>query len=208
MRDGVRIESTSLLAVEGADEVGFFDALLQAMEITGVQVVDIGGKDKFKPEFRLFSAMEGFRRVARLGIVRDAESLPARSAFDSVCGVLGQHRLPIPTEPGIILAGSPRVGVFVMPDNLHPGMLEDLCLESVGEHPLKPCVDDFMAQVRPLLTPEDAAKFNEPKARVQAYLAARVPLTNVLGLAARKHFWNLDHAALKPLRAFLRELFQ
>jgi hypothetical protein len=52
MRDKVEIKSKSLLVVEGQDETNFFIALLKKMNIEGVQLLDIGGKDRFRPEMK------------------------------------------------------------------------------------------------------------------------------------------------------------
>ena len=54
-------------------------------------------------------------RLERDGYVtRDADTGMAQ-VFQSICTLLGNNRLPIAT--GQIAAGSPRVGVFVFPDN-------------------------------------------------------------------------------------------
>ena len=37
------ISSSKLLLVEGMDECNFFEALLKSLDITGIQVFDIGG---------------------------------------------------------------------------------------------------------------------------------------------------------------------
>ncbi len=78
MENKITIISNRLLAVEGKDECNFFKALLRHENINNIQVVDIGGKDKFKTEFPLLINTEGFSEVHRLGFVRDAEQNHAK----------------------------------------------------------------------------------------------------------------------------------
>lgn len=100
-----RIEQTRLLAVEGKDECNFFASLLAHLSIERVQVVDIGGKDKFSVELPLIMNMEGFGSVTAIGFVRDAEESAAKSAFDSICSMLKKNHLPIPSAMASIVSG-------------------------------------------------------------------------------------------------------
>nr|VFJ75878.1 MAG: hypothetical protein BECKFW1821C_GA0114237_10927 [Candidatus Kentron sp. FW] len=76
-----RITSDRLLLVEGKDEAVFFDEIFQHQDVTGVQIWDGGGEDKFKSTFHYLSGSDGFSKVRSLGIVRDAERNLANSAF-------------------------------------------------------------------------------------------------------------------------------
>lgn len=189
MREKVPIQSRLFLAVEGKDECSFFEALLKHMGIEGVQVYSVGGKDKFPGQIGYLKSAEGFERISRIGFVRDAEKNAAESAFDSVTGVLRKLNIPAPGKPGeITTTGSPRVGVFIMPDNAGKGMLEHLCLKTVEEERSYSCVEDYVQCFSEFLANDEKERLNEPKARVLAYLATRIPLVNSLGLAAQKGF--------------------
>ncbi|MCX7047888.1 MAG: hypothetical protein NTX50_20685 [Candidatus Sumerlaeota bacterium] len=207
--DTKKITSTRLLAVEGKDECNFFDVLLQHIGIADVQVWPIGGSQKFASEFPNLYNAEGFGNITKLGFVRDAEGNPAKSAFDSVCGTLKAHSLPVPAAPAQITppGRQPRVSIFIMPDNQGKGMLEEICLKTIEDRPVYVCVQDFQTCIDSKMSADEKAKFNAPKSRVQAYLAARVPIVNSLGVAARKGYWNLDHASLDDIKDFLRKLF-
>ena len=56
-----KITSHHLLAVEGKDEANFFKALLEDERITGVQIANLGGKEKFRVELPLLMILEEFR---------------------------------------------------------------------------------------------------------------------------------------------------
>lgn len=207
MDKNTKIESTRLLAVEGKDECHFFEALLKHLNITDVQLVDIGGKDKFFAEFSALYLQEGFRKIKKLGFIRDAEKKPAKSAFDSICNVLKECELPIPVNINEIKNDcNPHIGIFIMPDNFGTGMLEDICLKTI-ESLHQCCVDGFITCVLECQSQEEKKLFNEPKARVQAYLASRSPIVNSLGLGAQKGYWNFNHVCLDDIKIFLKTIF-
>ncbi|MHB1767651.1 MAG: DUF3226 domain-containing protein [Phycisphaerae bacterium] len=82
-----RIHCDRLLLVEGKDEKGFFDKWLLQIVASSVQIVDIGGKDKFHTKFPTITNLPGFRNVQRLGIIRDAEE-SYTSTFQSIKNTL------------------------------------------------------------------------------------------------------------------------
>lgn len=208
MDKSFRIESSRLLTVEGKDECNFFEALLQHININKVQIVDIGGKDKFPNEFQNLYNMEGFNKIECLGFVRDAEKKPAQSAFDSICNILKKHKLPIPSKINEIEKNcSPCIGIFIMPDNAGAGMLENLCLKTIELLPQYACVNEFIACFTQHQLENEKVVFNDPKARVQTYLASRSPIVNCLGQGALKGYWNFDHACLDDIKKFLKSLF-
>lgn len=209
MDKNFKINSKSLLAVEGKDECNFFEALSKHMQIEGVQCVDIGGKDKFPSELTVLSIMEGFRSIERLGFVRDAETRIAKSAFHSICDVLGKHNLPFPSELNEIkVLGPMRVGIYIMPDNSGSGMLENLCLQSIKDEPITGCIENYVRCFRSHIPDIEKSKYNDPKARVQTYLASRAPIVNSLGLAAISKFWNFGHPCFDAIKNFMQSLLK
>jgi len=202
-----KIEQTRLLAVEGKDECNFFESLLAHLSISHVQVADICGKDKFSVELPLIMNMEGFSNVYAIGFVRDAEANMAGSAFDSICATLKKCHLPTPPTMASVISGAPKVGVFIMPDNQGRGMLEDLCLKTLNGQPIENCINEYMDCVSNAISAEERAIFNEPKARVQAYLSSRAPIVNSTGLAAVKGYWNFEDPCFDEIKKFLNSLF-
>jgi hypothetical protein len=94
-------------------------------------------------------------------------------------------------------------------------MLENLCLETVSDHPVMPCVDRFMACLRsslrhegrkPSKSQEPVFPKNEVKAKAQAFLAGMREACASVGIAACKGYWNFDHSTLTDLRTFLSKL--
>nr|VFK37292.1 MAG: hypothetical protein BECKSD772F_GA0070984_101339 [Candidatus Kentron sp. SD]VFK42367.1 MAG: hypothetical protein BECKSD772E_GA0070983_101635 [Candidatus Kentron sp. SD]VFK79441.1 MAG: hypothetical protein BECKSD772D_GA0070982_10507 [Candidatus Kentron sp. SD] len=205
-------ESPWFLAVEGKDERNFFEAMLRQLDIQGVQLVDIGGKDQFKTKFSTLYNLDGFQEVRSLGLIRDAEDKAADAAFSSICSILKKYHLPMPDAPNTVIGGKNqqgkdiRIGIFIMPNNADQGMLEDLCLKSVREERVFSCVEQYMDCCLSAL-PEDERPRNHAKAKVQTYLAARKEIVNSLGVGAQAGHWEFDHGCFNDIKRFLRTLF-
>lgn len=199
-----KITKKKLLVVEGNDEKIFFQELFKHMakeNITDIQ--DVGGKDNFKNNMPTLTRIPGFNEVEAIAVVRDADG-SCRSAFDSVKGILKENGLLPPEKPGKFSQGNPKVGVFIMPDNKKSGMLENLCLKTVKDEEGMECVNLFVDCANQLTNPpknKDIAKV-----KVQAFLAIRPGVFDMVGLGAKKKYWDFDSAALDPLKKFLSEL--
>lgn len=207
---------SKVLLVEGKDEVYFFNALLKEMGIKQIiDVQEVGGKDKFKNEIQAFLQSFG-SQVKSYAIIRDADT-DSNAAFQSVVAILKNNREPFPTNKGDYGENANRrVGVFIMPGNQAERMLEDLCLQTVADHPVINCVEGYISCLQKTLVtllPDqpkepDIHYFpkNSSKARAQAFLAGMHEIASSVGIAAEKKYWNFDHAVLADLKAFLQKL--
>lgn len=193
------IEKTKLLAVEGKDECNFFIRLLELLAITDVQVLDVGGKDKFLEKFVALTKVAGFNQLESIGIVRDAEDQSANIAFGQVKTVLVKVDLPEPTILGQYTVDQPNVGVFIMPNNNSSGMLEDLCLSSISGTPLMTCIDIFFGCIPDIPT-------NISKAKMLCFMSSKSPIMNSLGLCALNGHLDLTHTNFDSIKAFVTNL--
>lgn len=207
MEKNFRILAKKLLAVEGKDECNFFESLLRHERIAGVQLVDIGGKDKFQVDLPLLTILDQFRNVEVIGFIRDAENLIADFAFKSVCETLRENNLSVPVSLKMVADGKPRTGVFVMPDNQGSGRLEDLCLQALEDLKILDCINDYILCFSTVMDQIEKGKFNEPKARVLSYLASRAPIVNSLGLGAKNGYWDFSNKCFDGIKKFLHSLF-
>lgn len=200
------VTKANVLVVEGEDERGFFESLLQHIRLSEVQIEAVGGKDQFPKKLPALLQMPGFYapdgspNVKNLAIVRDRDQ---DDAFESIANIAEKADLTPPDRDGEFSDGRPRVGIFVMPGEGVAGtMLEDLCLETVRTHPATVCVNEFAACAAALPNgPKNASK-----AKCQAFLAAQPEITNCVGLGAKKGYWDLDSPALDALKQFLLHL--
>jgi len=207
MEKNFRIWAKKLLAVEGKDECNFFESLLRYERMDGVQLVDIGGKDKFQIELPLLTKLDGFRNLEVIGFIRDAEDQLADSAFNSVCETLRKNNLPVPASIKVLTDGKPGTGIFIMPDNHSTGTLESLCLQALEDQKIKDCINDYLSCYYPDMNNSEKDKFNDPKARVLSYLASRAPIVNSLGLGAQNGYWDFSHGCFDEIKKFLHSLF-
>lgn len=210
------ITDAKFLLVEGQDEVKFFEALLKHLNLKGIQIYEVGGKDNLHKKFPAFLRDPHIYQVTAYAIIRDADANRA-SAFESIKRLLQSQGQPCPaTWNDFAVTDSLKVGIFIMPGNAETGMLESLCLQTIANHPIMPCVESFMQCLEDNLErkltdePKDRGKAyypkNEEKARMHIFLSARHEVTTSIGLAAQRGYWSFDHEALADLRSFLQQL--
>lgn len=200
------ITAPNVLAVEGEDDKSFFEALLRYIAVRQVQIVPVGGKDRFKERLPALLNTPGFYRpdgssfVKRLAIVRDKDQ---DSVFQSMVNIVGRAGLTPPAREGAFSQGSPQVGILIMPgQGIEGTMLEDLCLETVKTCAAMDCVNKFAECATALPNgPKNASK-----AKCQAFLAAQPDIVNSVGLGAQKGYWDLDSPALGALKQFIHQL--
>ena len=182
-----RIEKPFLIFVEGKDDVAVIELLVSHLNIAdSVQVISADGKDKLRKFIRTFVALEGFpERVQGVAIIRDADTDPGAartSAEDSLNGIENAR-------------------VYLLPDDSGPGILEDLCLQTLQDRPDLQCVDTFME----CMGATGITLSNPPKFRMRALLTALDDgKTRDTFWAAEKRLLNPTHPAFHPLLNFLK----
>lgn len=196
------IQEAKVIAVEGKEEVEFFSAMMVYLGLTGIQVLDYGGKDQLRPFLKALKATTGFARVASLGVVRDANA-NAANAFQSVRDALQDAGLPIPTQMLVATGASPQVTVMILPDGTSSGMLEDLCLASVARNPAMTCVEQYFQCVQMQI---GSLPSNMSKAKVHIFLASKPDPDLRLGEAAQAGYWPWDDPAFDHVKQFLSSL--
>jgi hypothetical protein len=197
------IEREKVVVAEGKETCILLERFLAFLGAAdSIQVRDFGGVSELRSYLGLLRKIDGFQQLQSLGVVRDAET-DAAAAFQSVCGALSSAGLPSPAGPGLLVGGSPRVGVFILPDGASPGMIETLCLAAVREDPAAHCVDEYLDCLR---RSGIEGPRNVEKARVQAFLASRPEACAHLGLGAKKGYWPWEGSAFGPLGSFLTSL--
>ncbi len=197
------LEASAQLLVEGNDQRNFFEAFIDHLEISDIQVQDFGGVNDFSGFIMNLAAMgEFWDGVQSIGIVRDAE-LSAPSAFQSVQGSLANARLSVPDRPRDPTNSLPSINVLILPDDNSPGMLETLLCRTFEDTTVYDCIESFFGCV----SAETGEGLHRPdKARAHAYIATRRDPHVSVGVAAQRSYWDLDHAAFDGVRNFLRSL--
>jgi hypothetical protein len=198
------IQTKAQLLVEGRTSEIFFWKMTEQLGLTSIQVRDFGSINELDAYLAVFSRNAKFEEVVgALGIIRDAEQNPAEAAFASVCSSLQKSKLPIPTKINSVEGGEFKTGVFILPDCSSPGMLENLCLESVGDKPEVHCLEDYFACIEKR---GGTLPRNMTKAKAFAFLAAQDLNEPLIGTAAKAKIWPWEHPAFAMLQNFLRAL--
>ncbi len=205
-------EKPYLLIVEGKDDKNFFEVYLDYISShPGSQILkdtfdvhSINGKSNLSSELEAICKTSGFNNIKSLAIIRDANSDP-RAALQSIKSALRNVGLPVPNNPMELSGEKPKVLILLLPDSTQPGMLEDLCLESVKDDLALDCVDNYFKCLHDKRI--DVAA-NLSKAKCLAFLASRPDLPNNIGLAAKQRVWNFNSPVFEIIKKCLMSLIQ
>ena len=144
-----------------------------------------------------------------VGILMDAND-ELEKHWEDVKSQLSMEGIRAPSDPdpaGTIIdtLGKPRVGIWLMPDNVSTGELEDFVAQMIpGEDPVWPLSRRYIVDV-----PKDDRKFAAQKiqkAQVHAWLATRKK-PGLMGLAIRTGDLNVDGSLCQKFVAWLTNLF-
>jgi len=200
----------NLLFVEGKDDEHVFYSLLKFHNVPEkFKVQNKGGLDNI---LELLDVVIDATDLERLGIVVDADTdLSARwQSLKDRLRNLG-YRLPdTPDSEGTIIKkeGGPTVGVWLMPDNQLPGMLEDfVSFLGAASDPLWSIAENCLNEI-----PDPYRRFTDNhriKAHIHTWLAWQDQPGLPLGLAITAHYRYLkaDAPHAQNLIAWIRRLF-
>ena len=199
------ITKEALLLVEGKDALNFIVALCNHLAFSPQpEIRNFGGVSELREFLNLLPRVSGFQDVKSIGIIRDAEG-DAAAALQSVQSSLRNAGLTAPEEPAQLVSDGQRaIGVLILPGQGRPGMLETLLCDTFAGKPENACVDAFFNCVSEARQGWSAER--PDKARAQVLITTQ-PLPHVsVGVAAKEKYWDLNHAVLEPVRAFLQSV--
>ena len=159
---------------------------------------------------------------AGVGLMLDADhdGSPAQR-FDAVIQAMKAKDLglPLPQQPGQVMADAPRVGVYVLPDNQSAGTLEDLLLESAAHQfpHLLPLARQYVDAAKaggqlPASHLEDFSKPSGHKKAVVGAIAAVFRPGKAVQVSIQDNDWlrgpALNLPRIKTVQSFLQQLFE
>jgi hypothetical protein len=159
-------------------------------------------------EVRLTTIIEG-----RLGIIVDADTdLSARwASLNHILKSSGYNSIPKKPVPGgtiIQQEKKPIVGIWLMPDNTIPGMLEDFVGFLRPQNDLLwPMVDEAVLKVKMLEEKHRFHDVHESKARIHTWLAWQKEPGKPMGQAITSRYLDADAPHAQQLIAWIRKLF-
>jgi hypothetical protein len=199
----MEITSEKLLIVEGKNDERLFRAILKHLAIDNIQLIDMKGLAKFRGLLKDLVNAPNFHTVKTIGIIRDADT-NQDDAFKSVCNSLKSVKLDAPDKNMSCTGKTPKICVMILPGDNAPGMLEDICLNTLtNENTGLDCADDFLECIREkgLLRSN-----NLSKSKIHALLAVSKDPEHDLGQAAQAGYFDWNHSAFDDLKEFLTNL--
>jgi hypothetical protein len=199
-----------LLVVEGRDDERVISAIRDHHAFSPKFEIEAqGGYEKLRNGIGI--RLKAGTELKRLGIVVDADT-EILSRWESIKGVLvkaGYQDVPdLPDPKGTIVEHDilPRVGVWIMPDNTVPGMLEDYMTFLIPEN------DGLLEYARKSMNeiPLADRRFSEihqSKALIHTWLAWQETPGIPLGQAITRRFFDADRPAVVDFLNWLTRLF-
>ena len=194
-----------VLLVEGQDDEHVVSRLLERHESAlSFSILNKQTISKLLPSISLEIRASGRQAV---GILVDADDNMA-ARWDAVRGQLSKAGIsppPSPNSAGTIIDGTPRIGIWLMPDNEASGELENFVVKMIPDgDKVWPLSQRYIEEI-----PEAERKFSEGKklrAQLYAWLAARKE-PRQMGLAIHTHDLEIDGELSNTFVAWLTKLF-
>lgn len=200
----------NVLLVEGRDDKHVFYSLLQHYGIPDqFEIRDADGIEQLKDAF---TAGLVSSELKLLGVVVDADSdLTARwLSLRNTMVNAGYKAVPmIPDTNGTIVKqqGKITIGIWLMPDNILPGMIEDFIKFLVPEDDvLWPIAEDVVQRV--IETDRKFRPSYKSKAYLHTWLAWQEEPGGPMRRAITKRYLNADASHAQQLIAWIRQLFE
>lgn len=212
----------NLLLVEGKNDQHVIWSLLEHYhipELFEVRSIDGVGKLPVALEDKTVRLLESFEVQlttivkGRLGIIVDADTdLSARwASLKHILKSSGYNAIPKnPVSGGTIILQEkkPIVGIWLMPDNTIPGMLEDFIGFLRPQNDLLwPMVDEAVLKVKLLEEEHRFRNAHESKAKIHTWLAWQRDPGKPMGQAITAHYLDADASHAQQLIAWIRKLF-
>lgn len=183
------------LLVEGKDDQHVVWAICKKYQIPYTfDVIDCGGRSQILERLPVDLKQEG---ITAIGVLLDADQ-DLQKSWQNICARLAPYNYKIPDQPGpqgfIHLPHDiyPGVGIWLMPDNLQSGMLEDFVRFLIPQEDL---LNPFVEQILSLIEQEPIETRYDPelhraKAYIHTWLSWQKDPGTPMGQALTKTYLN------------------
>jgi hypothetical protein len=198
------VDREKVLFVEGEDDAFFFDKLLdlKGADPNTVGIVYLHGKYKLDENIGIFKRTRLFQegRPRKLAIVLDADA-SGQNALADVQRILRTHGLPAPNHGAFEQrAGSPDIGILIIPSVESDGDLEKICLGTLGDDPRLVRIEEFQEEYQQSFGRLDRIY----KRRAAIFLACSKAETRGVGRAFQSsNLFDHGHQSLDEIKSFL-----
>lgn len=202
-------EPLNVLLVEGRDDAQVFFHLLQRHHLE--KRLTIQNKDGIEKLLKELDVELDRPRLGRLGIVVDADVniSPRWQSLQDRLRECGYRDLPLSPDPdGTVIEqeNRPTVGIWLMPNNTLPGMLEDFVglLVPTGDV-LWPMAEDIVQKV--IVKDRRFPQTQRTKAHIHTWLAWQKEPGKPMGQAITKRYLDTTTPHAQRLIDWIRRLF-
>lgn len=205
------IQKSKLIIGEGLDDLYFLSYYLKFLDIRNIEIRYIEGKFELKNLSSYLKIFNNFNLLECFALVCDADDISAEEEFNRLNEIFSKintkdpvpgTNLIFPNDINNFSDGTPKIGIFIFPNNRDKGRLEDLFLNCVNDKPGMGCVNPFMDCVFKL---ERHPRIRS-KAKALAYLATQKKTIRGIGGAAREGIWEFSTDELNKVKAFVENL--
>ena len=200
----------NLLLVEGVTDKAFIQALWKSTEkVQNFEIIACGNDEKVNRALK--ARLADSRPPPCIAIVKDADQ-NCEGRWQSIQRHLQQEGIVLHHKTrkndGVILEATgdkPRIGVWIMPDNISEGMLEHFCSELAPQNVMtfaQQCVDEAKKNQY-----TSFKKNHRQKAVIHTYLAWQHEPGNGLDLAMTKKVLKSGHPLAQSFVTWLEKLF-
>lgn len=194
-----------MLLVEGQDDLHVVGHILAKAETHVLSHDDIDDKEGFNKLLRAVTVEMKVPGREVLGIVLDANDDP-KARWQSVSDRLKEVDVMLPKNPvlgGAIIQDTPRVGVWLMPDNQSPGQLEDFVSTMIpGGDPAWSLAQEYIAAI----PDKKFASAKTSRAELHAWLASRKH-PGRMGQAINRGDLGIEGALCQQFLTWITDLF-
>ena len=178
-------------------------------DLEKIQIMSTDSKDKLKPFLEVLPDLPNINIVKKIAIIQDADNSDIIT-FNAIQNYLHDAHLPVPekqleSKEGII-NNFQKILIHVLIIGIgNKGMLEDLCMDSVIDDPVMPCVDSyFQCLGNKFLTFLLPRPKNLAKSKVRVFIASKKECTAHVGYAAQEGYWNFERSSFDRIRIMLK----
>lgn len=194
-----------ILLVEGSSDEHVIEHLCRQIDLLPeVEIEACGNVDELLKRIPVEIKVSG-RTV--VGVLADANA-DIHGRWQQVARAFREANVLLPREPvltGAIVKGSPRVGVWLMPDNARQGELEDFLIDLIpADDEVWQCAQDYIESIPANIRPRKRSK-----AEVHAWLSGKPKLLPP-GIAIDKSdgYFDTDVPLAQSLKRWLNRLFE
>lgn len=210
-------EREKILLVEGKNDMHVINKLIDVGEksLSGTfNIKDCESNSGVIKQFELL--LMNSKIHAAIGVILDADE-NAQARMDAI-----KHRLLstnaynkddiVLKNDGLVLHSTdesryPKIGVWIMPNNKLPGMLEDFLLQMVSDDDLLLTKSEEVLQTLEQEGINRYTKAHRPKAKIHTYLAWQREPGKPLSQAIKSEILNPESESSKIFLAWLQRLF-